>query len=199
MKIIELNHTHEEIVKPLFYNKNYMGVSASSNYFVDTHKDTFETLYHKAFTHTYLTGLNNYKAFGLFDDNDCIRSLIAFYISPDEPAWYGTQIRSAKDKNYVPPLLDAVMKYNEEQGRLKFYTLWSVKHSKLLRRFAFSDNALERYDYFDEYTVPAKLKCLYTNHWHVLFNRILIPTDTVVRCTFLKREYRTQMPVGGNI
>jgi hypothetical protein len=199
MKIIELNHTHVDAVLPLFYIHKYMGVSAHSNYFVDTQKDTFEELYHRAFKETYLTGLTSYKSLGMFDDEGNIKSLIAFYISPDEPAWYGTQIRSLKDKNYVAPLLDAAMAYNEKEGRCKFYTLWSNKHSKVLRRFAFSKEANERYDYFDECKIPAKTKAIYTNHWHILFNRILIPTDSIVRCTFLKREYRTELHIGGNI
>jgi hypothetical protein len=198
MNIIELNESHAEDIKPLFHTRNYMGVSVSKSYFVPTHKDTFEEIYHKSFCETYLSGLTSYKAFGLFVEGQ-LKSIISFYISSDEPAWYGTQIRSAKDKNYVPPLLDAVVKYNEEHGRLKFYTLWSTKHSRLLRRFAFSKETNERYDYFDEYIVPERTKCLYTNHWHCLFNRILIPTDTVVRCTFLKQKYRTTLPCGGNI
>lgn len=198
MNIIELTSEHAEAVKPLYHTTKYMGINSHSNYFVDTTSDSFEELYHKSFVETYLSGLKNYKAFGLFEDGE-IKSLLALYQSNDEPCWYGTQIRSLKNKNYVPPLLDYVMRYNEQQGRLKFYTLWSKKHSRLLRRFAFTEEANERYAYVDELIVPAKTKCIYTSYWHILFNRILLPHDTVIRCTYLKAEYRTELPVGGNL
>lgn len=199
MRIIELDKTHTEAVRPLFYTKNYMGTDLHANYFVPTDKNPIEEIHHRSFVETYLSDLSSYKALGLQADDGSIKSLITFYMSPDEPCWYGTMIRSANDKNYVRPLLDAAMAYNEERGRLKFYTLWSGKHAKLLRRFAFSKEASERYDYFDELVVPAKTKCVYTNYWQVLFGRILLPTDTIVRCTFLKQQYRTQLPKGGNL
>ena len=160
MNIIELDSTHKNLIIPLFYSKNYMGVDINSTYFVDTDNTTVEEVFRSTFVDTYLSGLTNYKALALVDGNN-IKSLISFYISPDEPSWYGTMIRSLKDKNYVRPLLDAAMAYNEERGRLKFYTLWSSNHAKLLRRFAFSDKANERYDYVDELYVPAKTKCFY--------------------------------------
>ena len=198
MNIIELNSTHKELIIPLFYSKNYMGVDVHSTYFVDTDNATVEEVFYQTFVDTYLSGLTNYKALALVDGDE-IKSLISFYMSPDEPSWYGTMIRSLKDKNYVRPLLDAAMSYNEERGRLKFYTLWSAGHAKLLRRFAFSKEASERYDYVDELFIPARTKCFYTNYWQILFNRTLIPTDTVIRCTFLKQQYRTNLPVGGNL
>lgn len=198
MNIIELNLTHKELVIPLFYSRNYMGVDLHSTYFVDTDNTTVEKVFYNIFVDTYLSGLTNYKALALVDQGE-IKSLISFYTSPDEPSWYGTMIRSLKNKNYVRPLLDAAMSYNEEHGRLKFYTLWSSDHAKLLRRFAFSKEANARYDYVDEIFVPARTKCFYTNYWQILFNRTLIPTNAIVRCTFLKQEYRTNLPVGGNL
>jgi hypothetical protein len=92
-----------------------------------------------------------------------------------------------------------VIKFNEAEGLFKFYTLANVEHAKLLRRWTFSPWANERYGYVDEYTVPAKTQCKYNLHWQILFNRVLIPVDTVVRCTYLKQEYRTQLPVAGNL
>jgi hypothetical protein len=195
--IVELGHTHKESIKPLFYRDTYMGMDLSSNYIVDPSEQA-QTVFYNTFVDTYLSGLRNYKALGLVEDGE-IKSLISFYMSPDEPCWYGTMIRSLNDKNYVRPLLDAAMSYNEARGRLKFYTLWNANHSKLLRRFAFSSEANQRYDYVDEILVPAKTKCVYTNYWQILFNRTLLPVNSVVRCTFLKQEYRNIIPVGGNI
>jgi hypothetical protein len=197
MNIIKLTDEHKEAVRPLFWAEKYMGSSVGTAQFFMA--DKMAEAYHAGFCTTYLTDLKNYHAFGAFDDNGNIVGAISCYQSPDEPSWYGTQIRSQGDKEVVRALLDHMIKFNEAQGRLKFYTLWSKKHAKLLRRFAFSGDANERYDYFDEYYVPAKHKCLFTSHWHILFNRILLPNDVVVRCTFLKQKYRTDLPVGGNI
>jgi len=199
MKIIELDASHADVIKPLFYTTNFMGTDLHDSYFVPTDKQKVEEIYHRSFTNTYLSGLERYKSFGIQDEEGNITALISFHMSSDEPCWYGTMIRSKNDKKQVRALLDYAMAYNEERGRYKFYTLWSAKHGRLLRRFAFSDQARERYDYVDEVIVPAKTKCFYQNYWQILFTRILLPTDTIVRCTFLKQKYRTQIPVGGNI
>jgi hypothetical protein len=195
--IVELGQVHKESIKPLFYRSDYMGIDLSSNYIVDPTEQA-QTVFYNTFVDTYLSGLRNYVALGLVENGE-VRSLISFYMSPDEPCWYGTMIRSLNDKNYVRPLLDAAMAFNEVRGRLKFYTLWNASHGKLLRRFAFSSEANNRYDYVDEIVVPAKTKCVYTNYWQILFNRTLLPVDSVVRCTFLKHEYRKVTPVGGNL
>lgn len=198
MNIIKLDQSHTNVIRPLFNNKNYMGQDISDSDFF--YKEKMAEIYHKAFYTTYLTGLTNYHAFGMIDDTNNIVALIAGYQSPDEPAWYGTNIRSsAQDPEIIRQLLDKMIEFNEQQGRLKFYTLWSAKHARLLRRFAFSAKTNERYDYFDEILIPARTRCLYNNYWQVLFNRILLPHDTVVRCSFLKQKYRNKIPVGGNI
>lgn len=198
MNIIKLDESHIDIIRPLFDNKNYMGQNvASADFFC---KEKMAEIYHKAFSTTYLTGLSNYHAFGMMDETNNVIALIACYQSPDEPAWYGTNIRSfAQDTEVVRQLLDKMIEFNEQQGRLKFYTLWAAKHARLLRRFAFSANANERYDYFDEIVIPARTRCFYNNYWQVLFNRILLPHDTVVRCSFLKQKYRNEIPIGGSI
>lgn len=75
----------------------------------------------------------------------------------------------------------------------------NLEKAHLMRRLGFSKEARERYDYFDEYIVDANHKSFYLSHWEILFKRCLIPAPTVIRCTFLKREYRTILPKGGNI
>ena len=198
MKIIKLTAEHVDITRPMFSLKKFMGVSPEKNYFV---KDDiiFEDYYHEAFYNTYLSGLNNYHAYGAFDDNNVIQGIISFYESQDEPSWYGTGIRNRGNREVAKALLDTAIKHNENNNRLKFYTVWSQKHMKMLRRFIFSDWANERYDYFDEYVVPSKHQCIYNFHWQILFNRILVPVDSVVRCTFLKQQYRNNLAVGGNL
>lgn len=197
MIIRKINKDDADALKPVFLTKKYMGSDVATTDFFE--KDRMGELYHAAFCSTYLTKLATYHAFGAFNEQGHVVGLISCYQSPDEPSWYGTQVRSNGDRQVARDLLDTMIKFNEEQGRYKFYTLWNAAHAKLLRRFTFSKWADERYDYFDEIIVPAKTKCLYLNYWHVLFNRILLPNDTIVRCTFLKQEYRTTIPIGGNI
>jgi hypothetical protein len=182
MKIVELNQSYFKKIEYLFHNK----------IFSDSAK-----VHHSTFQQTYLSGLTRFKALGLEDNNENLLGCISFYMSPNEPVWYGTLVCSTNNKEYVRRLLDAAIEYNEKLGRYRFYTLWSEKHSTLLRRFAFSKETKERYDYFDECIVPAKTKCVYQNFWTILFNRILLPIDTVVRCSYLKQEYRKDIPTGG--
>lgn len=196
MEIRFLTDRDIDSTRNLFLIPNYMGVDQQDTKFFVSEKYT--ELYHEAFCCSYLSGLSNYRSIGYFD-NDRLLGFLSFYISNDDPSWYGTQIRSAGNKKIVRDLLDYAIQINENEGRLKFYTLWSLKHSKLLRRFAFSDYNRKRYDYVDEYIVPKLHKPFYTSHWHILFNRVLIPIDTVVRCTYLKKEYRQELPIGADI
>lgn len=197
MIIKKLELSDQDILKPIFESKKFMGLRTDQAEFFE--KDRMAEIYWGAFCTTYLKELASYHAFGAFDNDGNILGIISCYQSPDEPSWYGTQIRNNGDKRVARALLDTMIKFNESVGRLKFYTLWNVNHGKLLRRFIFSNWANERYDYFDEYTVSAKHKCVYTSHWHVLFNRILLPNDVIVRCTFLKQKYRDALPNGGNL
>lgn len=200
MTIKFLDESHHGLTRDLFHSKNYMGIQADEKFYRphEAHSSTTDMIF-DAFQYTYLSGLKHYKALGKFSDDGKITGLLTYYRSPDDPSWYGTQIRSIGSRRDVRDLLDAAIDNNEKDGRYKFYTLWNAEQTKLLRRFAFSEYNNERYDYFDEYYVPAKTKCVYTSHWHVLFNRVLLPVDTVVRCTYLKREYREKLPRGGNI
>lgn len=200
MTIKFLDQSNLGQTKELFYSKNYMGVQADDNFYKpeEAISSTSDMIF-DAFQYTYLSGLKNYKAIGKFDDREKVTGILTFYQTPDEPSWYGTQIRSIGGKKDIRDLLDRAIEINENDGRFKFYTLWNSDQTKLLRRFAFSKHNNERYDYVDEYLVPAKTKCIYTSHWHVLFNRVLLPVDTVVRCTFLKQQYRNNLPKGGNI
>jgi hypothetical protein len=140
MIIKKLEKSHADALFPLFETHKYMGAKVDSADFFA--KDAIAKVYHKGFCTTYLSGLNNYHAFGAFD-GDNIVGAIACYQSTDEPSWYGTQIRSMNNKEVARNLLDHMIKFNEEVGRFKFYTLWNAKHAKLLRRFAFRDWADE--------------------------------------------------------
>jgi hypothetical protein len=209
MSVVKLNASHVNAVKPLFDIKFYMGLEIEKTPEYQVAETTepvsnikpvhaFNASLYNIFCANYLSDLNNFHAFGYIEDNE-VKALISFYESTEEPAWYYTVYRSSGDNDKLRDVLDKVIEYNESNGRYKFYTLVHKKHSRALRRFHWSKENNERYGYFDEYVVPAKHKCFYTNAWELLFKRFLLPEDSIVRCNFLKQEYRTELFVGGNI
>jgi hypothetical protein len=201
MNIIKLTSEHTEAVKPIFFNSNkYMGVSNPDPFFESEDMDLSlsEKLY-DMFCNTYLTGLISYHAYGAFDDDGNILAFSGFHESSQDPSWYYNMYRGNGDRKISMYLLDKMIEHNEANGRLKFYTLVNKRHTKLLRRFSYSERNNERYDYFDEILIPANHKCFYQKYWLTICRRALVPTDTVVRCSFLKQQYRTEIPIGGNI
>ena len=42
-------------------------------------------------------------------------------------------------------------------------------------------------------------KCFYINTWELLFNHGSFPQDMILRCNYLKQEYRAELPIGGNL
>ena len=197
MSVIKLTSEHTEQVKYLFNYNKHMGVLINDNNF-GVKQNNFNTLTYNIFCSTYLSDLNNYHAYGYLEDG-VIKALISFYESVDEPAWFLTIYRSSGNKRLLQDVLDAVIEHNENNGRLKFYSLSHTNHTRLLRRFLWSKYNDERYGYFDEFIVHARDKCFYVKPWELLYNRILLPKDSIVRCTYLKQEYRTTLPIGGNI
>jgi hypothetical protein len=199
MTVIKLNETHRDAVRSLFQLEKYMGVAITDPSYASKNEQINDRLY-RVFCSTYLNNLNNFHAYGIIDsETGVVQALISFYESDEEPAWYYTVYRSLGNNNLLRDILDKVIEHNEANGRLKFYTLVHSTHSKLLRRFHWSKYNDERYDYIDEFMVPAKSKCFYTNHWELLYKRFLLPNDSTVRCNFLKQEYRKQLPIGGNL
>ena len=197
MTVIKLTSEHIEQVKPIFGHDKYMGVSISDSAF-EVKETKFNVLTYDIFCANYLSDLNNFHAYGYLEDG-IVKAIISFYESVDEPAWYYTLYRSMGNNNLLRDVLDEVIKYNESNGRLKFYTLTHSRHTKLLRRFHWSKYNDERYGYFDEFMVPIKNTCFYVNAWELLYKRLLLPEDSVVRCNYLKQEYRTSLPIGGNL
>lgn len=212
MAVVKLDSSHAEAVRDLFTSSKYMGSEINStqefqikpsigNELKGDQTVLFNTVLYNIFVSNYLSDVTkNFHAFGFVDEaTGKVKALISFYESTEEPAWYYTIYRSSGDNNLLRLVLDKVIQYNEGNGRLKFYTLVTQKHSKLLRRFHWSKFNDERYGYFDEYIVPAKTKCFYLNAWELLYKRFILPENSVVRCNYLKQEYRTRPWIGGNI
>jgi len=204
MKIIKLDRNHVQSSHDLFGVSKYMGVNLAEHHMggIDDLAMQNQILLGR-FTDTYLSGLKSFHAFGAYADDDegltKMLGFIAFHEDAHEPSWHMTMSRNNGDREVIKALLDKAIEYNERNGRLKFYTLMNARHAKLVRKFSWSDYNNERYDYFDEYVVPAKTKCLYYTAWEVLFKRALLPVDTIVRCSFLKQQYREQLVSGGGI
>ena len=197
MTIERLNYNHIGAVKNLFYGrKRFMGISTDANS-LSAPAEEFNEISYINFCDTYLSDLNNYHAYGCINGGEVV-SYISFFESNDQPEWYMTQFRS-KAYNTLPGVFDVVLHHNESRNRYRFYSLFNAKYRKGIRRFLFNEEAARRYSSYDDYIVPAKTKCIYQLPWQILFNRILVPVDTVVRYTFLNYEYKTVVPVAGNL
>lgn len=199
MNVVKLSSEYSDNIRHLFTYPKFMGVSPSSNYFVEN-KDVFSDLYHMNFASTYLSDLKTYHAYGVQEDDGSISSLLGFYESPDDSSWYWNIVRTTgNNKDGIRALLDKAIEHNESNGRLKFYSMFPKRYTEVYRRLAFSSTANERYDYFDEYYVEAKHQCQFNLSWQILYNRTLLPVDTVVRCTFLKQQYRQNIYHAGRL
>jgi hypothetical protein len=199
MPVVKLDSSHRTAVAPLFANTKYMGVDIQVESF-GAGMDQFNRGTYEIFCNNYLRELKNFHAYGYLDpEENTIKALISFYESVEEPAWYYTLYRSSGNNNLLREVLDAVIAHNERNSRLKFYTLVHARHSRLLRRFHWSQENNQRYGYFDEFLVPSRTRCFWINHWELLYKRFILPEDSIVRCNFLKQEYRNTLPIGGNI
>lgn len=198
MEIIKLELDNSDGIKRLFAKKRNMGVEVDTNYFLQN-PESYSEIYHAAFVETYMSGLKNYHAYGAVEDG-VIVSALGFYESPDDASWYWGVVRSnGGGSSATQAMLDRVLKHNEDNGRFKFYSMFPKKYISSYRRFAFSEYASERYGYFDEYTVDEKHVCKFNLVWQVLYRRTLLPVETVVRCTFLKQEYRGELYNAGRL
>lgn len=177
MKIVKLTATNFDDCKTLFSRNNS---PTTSDYLVDN------------FANIYLSGLNSFHCVGQFDDTGILKGVVSFYEDINDPSWYITNRIQSRNSDNMTLLLDTVIKHQENNRRLKFYTL--LTDSIKLKLGKLNTN---RYDYYDEYIVPEKSKCFYTHAWEILFKRTLLPVESVVRCSFLKQEYRTKKMLGG--
>jgi hypothetical protein len=182
MNVIKLNAEHTVQLEQLFHMSN------------------FSEAFSKMFLDTYLTDSQNYHAYGVQNEYGIINSILGFYESIDDPSWYCTLIRTTGNNgNEIKMLLDKAMSHNEENGRFKFYSMFPLQYRKAFRRLAFSNTAKERYDYFDEFQVESKHYPIFTLPWQILYNRMLVPVDSMVRCTFLKQQYRDVLYNAGRL
>lgn len=168
MKVIKLDQSHETDVRSLF-------------------SDDEEPLYVN-FCQTYLRDFKQFHAFGYFNKNNKLTAFISFFKSYDDASWYWMDARY-ESFSEASKILDQIIKFCEEYGFMKFYCLLPKDDDETYNKIL-SKKTLERYSYFDEFYVGAKEKCLFNLPWQILYWRTLPQIDTVVRCSFLKNEYR---------
>lgn len=199
MNVIKLNESYIDDIKHLFIKSEFMGTQTDNNYFVDKELK-FDEFYHRTFTETYMSGLLNYHSFGVQENDGKIIAIIGFYESIDDASWYWVHLRTTgNDKKAIRLLIDKTIEWNEQRGRFKFYSMFPKKYTDAYDRLLYSKFNAERYGYFDEYFVKAKHQCKFTLAWQILYNRTLIPVDTVVRCRFLKQQYRNSLFDAGGL
>ncbi len=191
MEIVKLNQSHFDMSRKLFESNEYACGFLNINQFIPS--DEYVTTVHNEFGDTYLSGLKNYHAYGIIDSNETMLGLISFYESIDDASWYGTNFRNSGNKEIAHILLDKAIEHNESKGRFKFYSLYNSSS------FEFSDYNKERYDYFDEFVVPPKHQCQFNLPWQTLYTRTLIPADSTLRCSFLKKEFRHNLYCAGRL
>jgi hypothetical protein len=192
--IQELNESHIDGVKHLFYeNKKVMSSTKAFEPVGNRTEEKVRKYHYNFFCNHYLNNIEGDNSISYGWVTDKVESLIAFDLPMFEPTWYFTMFRGSGDGNvHIPELFERAVRFNESIGRYKFYSCFNAKHAKKthIRKFVFSDYVNERYDYFDDYIVPAYQKCRYDIHDKYLFFGYTYPIDVVVRCTFLKQEYR---------
>jgi hypothetical protein len=199
MTVIKLTSEHADAVRPLFKLPRFMGVSTEQNYFIGK-EQKFEEFYYQAFTETYLTNLKSYHSYGHFDEQGNITATISFYESGEDASWYWNHVRTlGNNKDHIRAVLDKVIEHNEANGRFKFYSMFPARYVNVYRRLAFGKQASKRYDHFDEFYVEAKHQPIFGLPWQILYNKTLVPVDTVVRCTFLKQKYREKLFHAGRL
>lgn len=186
-----LDYKHVDSVKHLFYdNAKFMSSKEAFREVGNRTEEKVRKFHYDYFCEHYLLG-EGYSIGFLQDDK--VEALIGYDIDKFEPSWFFTLFRaSGKGAHHLPWCLDLAISHNELEKRLKFYSCMNAKHAgkKNIRKFLFSDDVNQRYDYFDEYIVKANESCHHAKHYEHLYMRHTYPVDTVVRCTYLKQEYR---------
>lgn len=204
MRFVILDKSHIASANALFITPKYMGVNLDQHNLggIKNAEIQNKVLFGR-FIDTYLSGLKSFQAIGAYDDEDKkftrMLGFMSFYEDVHEPSWYMTMCRNNGDRKVMMGVLDNVIEHNEANGRFKFYTLMNSRHAKVIRKVSWSEYNNERYDYFDEYVVPAKTRCLYYTVWETMFKRTLLPVDTILRCSFLKQKYRSPLTIGGGV
>lgn len=185
---MKLTIDHIDEIEELFKQKNcyrYLP-DYNPNLNSDVDSEKFYNFEHQIFVKNYLGQLKNWSSFA----NKTKTSGIVCFQSEDEPSWYITDIYGVDEIKSI--ILEAI-EYHENLNLYKFYL---VLPFELINEFSLE---LSYYDYFDEIVVEEKTKCFFTTFWQILYKRILPSKKSIVRCYFMKKEFRKNIPLMSNI
>ncbi len=172
--------------------------TANSDDYSAWFKSGYSVLNHAMWVDGYLWGGDNFHAWG--GGVSELNTVIYFYESTEEPAWYLLGWRNRGTALDYRAVLDGVIKYNEGRNRYKFYALEAPQHVSQWREDVYGGEFGDRYRVIDEYVVPPKALCWWTNAWELLYKRMLIPELTQVSCYYLDGRLRKVGDViGGNL
>lgn len=177
---MKLTLAHSDNIKNLFTS------SDSLDNQLDIASPGFINVSHEIFQTNYLGQLNNWHSFA--DEN--LTTAIVCYQSQDEASWYLTHKVGNGD---ITHLISEAIEYNQNCNLFKFYMIIPTTN---LDTFSLGIN---EYDYFDEMIVPKKTRCYYSTIWQLLYQRVLPTEDTIVRCYYLKKEYRKTINIAGTL
>jgi hypothetical protein len=145
------------------------------------------------FTNRYLKISLGFTAFGTFDKNGQLLNILCTYDSIEEASWYWLGVFSShKDPQSIKICTSRVLDIKESKEYYKYFSLIPTTRLHIARRFYYSDEVLSRYDFFDEYTILKNTQTPFLAHWMLLQQQIVFPIDMVVRCSFLRQQYRTK-------
>lgn len=188
-----LDYKHVDSVKHLFYdNAKFMSSKEAFREHGNRTEEKVRKFHYDYFCDYYLNGNGDGYAIGFVQDNR-VEAFMTYQADKEEPSWFLTLIRaSGKGEQHLPLCLDFAVRHHESEKRLKFYSCMNARYAAkpTMRKLLFSEDVNKRYDYFDEYITKAHEKCAHPKHFKLLYQHFTYPVDTVVRCTYMKREYR---------
>jgi hypothetical protein len=203
MKVVKLNSEHAALSAGLFQLPSYFSPlknTCDSENFESYARCGYGIMTHGILCDNYLNSavhLDNFHAYGLVDDTRIV-TMICFYESASEPAWYLTAWRNYGRAEQFAQVLDAVLAHNEANHRYKFYSLEAPQHADRFRaEYCVSDVA--KYEHVEEFRVDTKNQCCWSNYWELLYKRVLVAEATVVTCYYKMQKFRTSIPSGGSL
>lgn len=148
----------------------------------------------------YLSQDNGYQCFGCFDGPALVGTLTADYLVR-RPEWILRRIAveqslkgSAQAAEVTQRLMAHALDFGEAHGYYQHKNLIPAKYRNAHLKFWGGQPAREgRYDVFQLEFVPANTRSRFAEHWELLFGRITMPIDSVVRVSMLKPEFRDAM------
>jgi hypothetical protein len=148
----------------------------------------------------YLGADNGYRCFGCFDGPTLAGTLTADYLVR-RPEWILRRIaveQSIKSSELSSRVTQALMahaiEFGEAHGYYQHKNLIPAKYRNAHLKFWGDQPARAgRYDVYQLEYVPAHTRPRFAEHWELLFGRITMPIDSVVRVSMLKPEFRDPM------